>query len=204
MNFPRVDVSAILSLGGMVLLIAGVNGALAQQPPLSTTTSDGTKQCFAMPDSGRLLSEQVAFGVPLEKTFFPRISEPSQPVPDWEGVDDSGIYQSPDTLSYPDSLDTRSLAADSTLVDGEFFKGDNPNCSICLDGRVAYNISGNNVRLEAERVSNERSGGSSGTLLLELWATRERITGGTVNFFNLGSYRFSNVLSGGFHFPNGV
>src|SRR5262249_51138044 len=49
-----------------------------------------------------------------------------------------------------------------------------------LDGALGYAIEDNGVLLRAERVANPRAlGTSSGTLALELWATRESHGGGS-------------------------
>lgn len=72
-----------------------------------------------------------------------------------------------------------------------------------LVGTVGYTISPANgtVNMRVEEVRNSRSGGLSGTLRLELWATTNRpVFGETINGFRLGRYQFSQQLPGGFSF----
>ncbi|MFI5118807.1 MAG: hypothetical protein ACHQM4_00250 [Thermoanaerobaculia bacterium] len=82
--------------------------------------------------------------------------------------------------------------------------------SIDIEGNVSYSLSAATGYFTADRVSNNRSGGTSGTLRLELWAsTNSPASGGSVIGYQLAidtlgtlqaGYYYSNINSGTFSY----
>lgn len=70
-----------------------------------------------------------------------------------------------------------------------------------LSGTVAYNIKGSNCNLKAEKVSNNRDGGTSGTLRLRLWATKSRYKGGSITGYVVATRRLGQ-LQGGYYYSD--
>lgn len=70
---------------------------------------------------------------------------------------------------------------------------------LALEGTVAYTIAGGSVRLQVDRIANRRSGGTSGSLRVELWATSTPYGGGGLSGYKIGQTSF-NPLSAGFSY----
>jgi hypothetical protein len=77
-----------------------------------------------------------------------------------------------------------------------------PN-DLSLEGLLGYTVSGDRttLNLRAERVSNNRSSGVSGSIRLSLWATAIRPSyGSTTTGYRMGYYQFTSTLQPGFYF----
>jgi hypothetical protein len=64
-----------------------------------------------------------------------------------------------------------------------------------MSGNTSWQQNGNRVTLQVDRVSNNSSSATSGSLRLQLWATASPYAGGTISGYILGSYQFSQVLA---------
>lgn len=73
--------------------------------------------------------------------------------------------------------------------------------SIELEGSGSWRISGSTITLGMDRVSNGRSGGSSGTLRMQVWATDFPYSGGQISGYILGTYSLG-TLTGGYSFTD--
>ena len=76
---------------------------------------------------------------------------------------------------------------------------------LSLEGLLGYTIPAGftSLNLRAERVANNRSGGTSGTLRLTLWATAAApVYGSGFTGYRIGYYQFSSTLQAGFYFPD--
>ncbi len=62
------------------------------------------------------------------------------------------------------------------------------HAGIDMGGNIAYKISGDQLTLWVEQVSNNNWLTNSGTLRLKLWATDEPYSGGSINGYTLGTY----------------
>ena len=71
--------------------------------------------------------------------------------------------------------------------------------SISLSGNSSYQISGPSVVMNADRVTNNATGGASGTLRMELWAFSSRYTGSSQSGYQLAAYTLGQ-LNGGQYF----
>ncbi len=74
--------------------------------------------------------------------------------------------------------------------------------NLSLEGTVAYNISGGTVRLQAQTVANRRSGGTSGSLRVELWAFASPYTGGAATGYKIAQTSVLAPLTAGFQYSN--
>jgi len=72
---------------------------------------------------------------------------------------------------------------------------------LALVGNVSYTISGTSIAIKADKVANYRSGGTSGTLRLEVWATSSPYSGGKITGYVMGT-SVLGVLKGGYNFPS--
>ncbi|WP_143085112.1 hypothetical protein [Pseudoalteromonas denitrificans] len=70
-----------------------------------------------------------------------------------------------------------------------------------MSGNYSYNINGNYATLNVNKITNNRTGGTSGTLTIELWATASAYNGGNINGYRLASHSVGQ-LSGGGTFSN--
>jgi hypothetical protein len=75
---------------------------------------------------------------------------------------------------------------------------------ISIEGPVSTQVmSSSLLNLQAERVANNRSGGTSGTLRLTIWATLSRPSyGTTISGYRLGYYQFTTTLQAGYYFSS--
>jgi hypothetical protein len=73
--------------------------------------------------------------------------------------------------------------------------------NIELSGSCSWSISGNSIDIEAGRVENLSSSGTSGTLRLRIWATASPYSGGTINGYVLGT-RSLGTLQAGYYYSN--
>jgi len=71
---------------------------------------------------------------------------------------------------------------------------------LSLEGAVSGYFSAGLLRLTADKVSNNRSSGTSGTLRLSLWATTYKPVYGSTLTYRLGYYQFSQTLPAGYYF----
>lgn len=74
--------------------------------------------------------------------------------------------------------------------------------NVSLEGTVAYNISGGTARLQAQTVANRRSGGTSGSLRVELWAFATPYSGGSATGYKIAQTSVLSPLSAGFQYSN--
>ena len=72
---------------------------------------------------------------------------------------------------------------------------------IKLEGLVSWKQSGSKITLKADKVVNYRDSGTSGTLRLQIWATRTAYSGGRISGNVLGSVTLG-TLKGGYYYPN--
>lgn len=72
---------------------------------------------------------------------------------------------------------------------------------IDLSGSASWSTSGSQVNIEIDTVSNEREGGTSGSLRLRLWATKAPYAGRTISGYVLGT-RALGQLSGGYYYSD--
>jgi hypothetical protein len=70
---------------------------------------------------------------------------------------------------------------------------------VSLSGNLSWATHGSTIDIEAGTVTNNSSGGISGTLQLEIWATSTPYSGGTIHGYVLGT-RNLGQLQGGFSF----
>jgi hypothetical protein len=68
-------------------------------------------------------------------------------------------------------------------------------------GSASYQLQGNRLYLRINKVSNERSGGYTGTLKFDLWATSYTYRGGSISGYTLGSFT-KEGLSSGYYYTN--
>ncbi|GMU42138.1 MAG: hypothetical protein AMXMBFR25_01240 [Lysobacterales bacterium] len=81
----------------------------------------------------------------------------------------------------------------NTLVIG----GGSGGGSLTIPGAWSWQISGGNLHVTAERIVNGRSGGSSGTLRLELWALANPYAGATsFSGYKIGQQQYSPLPAG--------
>jgi hypothetical protein len=76
-----------------------------------------------------------------------------------------------------------------------------PDTDVRLLGTVSYQVNGTNVHMHVDDVANYASGGTSGTLKLQLWATYTPYNGGNIQGYVFGEY-ILGTLPGGYHFYN--
>ena len=91
------------------------------------------------------------------------------------------------------------LTFDGTSQLGGGGGGGGGSGSIDLTGSVGWSISRTKIDITATTVSNNRTGGTSGTLRLEIWATSSPYSGGTINGYVMGT-RALGTLEAGFSF----
>jgi hypothetical protein len=78
----------------------------------------------------------------------------------------------------------------------------NASTGLSLVGTVSAVVGSGTWRIRADSITNTRSGGTSGTLRVVLWATSTvPVFGNTINAYTLGSFAL-NPLAGGFHYSN--
>lgn len=99
--------------------------------------------------------------------------------------------------------DDRDHASDSHQAQSQAASGSiDKNNGLELEGAVAATWGASGVRMTVGRVANRRTGGTSGTLRLELWATAAApVFGETIYHYALGAFTLG-TLPGGFGFPN--
>lgn len=68
-----------------------------------------------------------------------------------------------------------------------------------LDGTFGYSINSTKLTFDLGKIANNRNGGTSGSLRVELWATSSPYTGGTINGYILGT-KDLGILKGGYYF----
>jgi hypothetical protein len=74
---------------------------------------------------------------------------------------------------------------------------------LAIQGSVNWQVNGNQVRLQAGRVTNTSTTRTSGTLRLELWAGRAPYSSGSgVSGYQTAVYTFSQVLKPGYYYDN--
>jgi hypothetical protein len=73
--------------------------------------------------------------------------------------------------------------------------------SLALSGGGSWKTSGSEITISVGKITNNRSGGKSGTLRLQVWATTSPYTGGRISGYVLGTYSVG-TLSGGFNFSS--
>jgi hypothetical protein len=89
----------------------------------------------------------------------------------------------------------------AVLAKGQEPGTDTQSNDLSLEGTIGYAISGTTLELTADRVSNNRVGGMSGTVRLSLWATASQpFFGGAINGYRMGYYEFTTTLAGGYYF----
>ncbi|HEX2834678.1 MAG TPA: hypothetical protein VHW00_16825 [Thermoanaerobaculia bacterium] len=71
---------------------------------------------------------------------------------------------------------------------------------LSLEGAVSGYFSNGLLRLTADKVANNRSSGTSGTLRLSLWATTYKPVYGSTLTYRLGYYQFTQPLPAGYYF----
>jgi hypothetical protein len=74
--------------------------------------------------------------------------------------------------------------------------------SISLSGNYTYQYSGSYVVMSADKISNNTSGGYSGTLRMELWAFSTPYTGASQTGYKLATYQLPQQLNGGQYYAN--
>lgn len=74
--------------------------------------------------------------------------------------------------------------------------------SISLSGNYTYQYSGSYVVMSADKISNNTSGGYSGTLRMELWAFSTPYTGASQTGYKLATYQLPQQLNGGQYYSN--
>jgi len=81
--------------------------------------------------------------------------------------------------------------------------GDTPGGTGTIDlvGSVGWNTSGSLINIKATKILNGRSGGTSGTLRLQVWATRSPYSGGTISGYIMGT-RTLGTLPAGYSYNN--
>jgi hypothetical protein len=72
---------------------------------------------------------------------------------------------------------------------------------IDLSGTCGWTITGDSIDIVAGRVENNSTGGSSGSLRLQVWATPSRYSGGSISGYVIGT-RNLQQLSGGYSYSN--
>jgi hypothetical protein len=89
----------------------------------------------------------------------------------------------------------------AVLAKGQEPATDTQANDLSLEGTISYTISGSTLELTADRVSNNRVGGMSGTIRLELWASVTQPSfGSAINGYRMGYYEFTTTLAGGYYF----
>jgi hypothetical protein len=72
---------------------------------------------------------------------------------------------------------------------------------ISLEGNVSTQIIGSTLNIKADKLANNRSSGTSGTLRLTIWATLYQPSyGANISGYRLGYYQFSSTLQAGYYF----
>lgn len=70
-----------------------------------------------------------------------------------------------------------------------------------LNGSAKYCLEGNGtVRIQCSKVSNNRRRGNSGSLRLELWATKKKYTGGTINGSRIAFHQLDSLDAGQYYY----
>lgn len=114
----------------------------------------------------------------------------------------SSVYKPDSALSYPDPLAFTTGPSSAAPKRVPALAG-----GINIEGNVSYSLGATTGFFTADRVSNHRSSGTSGTLRLELWATTVAPAGGSVSGYRLAidtlgtlqaGYYFYNINSGTF------
>ena len=102
-------------------------------------------------------------------------------------------------------FDGSSLNNGFSFVDWEAMS---PNWLIGVSGSISFDgsavsttITSTTVRIQVAKVVNHRSGGTSGTLRLEVWASAAPYNGGTLTGYKLGQQQIGQ-LAAGFQFTN--
>lgn len=150
---------------------------------------------------------------PLPEPTFLRVDETSKPIAEGVGLpkevakvqDLAGsVYKQNSTLRYPDppssATGSSSAAPKSALALASL---------INIEGNVSYHLDATTGYFTTDRVSNHRASGTSGTLRLELWATKGSPASGSVTGYRLAidtlgqlqaGYYFYNINSGTFSY----
>jgi hypothetical protein len=88
----------------------------------------------------------------------------------------------------------------AVLATGSEPRTDTQSNDLSLEGTISYNVSASTLELTADRVANNRSGGTSGTLRLSLWASASQPSfGSTINGYRMGYYQFTTTLAAGYY-----
>jgi hypothetical protein len=150
---------------------------------------------------------------PLPGPTFLRVDETRKPV--MEGVvlpkevakaQDlaRSVYKPNSTLQYPDPPASATGSSNAAPKRVPALAG-----GINIEGNVLYHLDSSTGYFTADRVSNHRSSGTSGTLRLELWATTGSPASGSVSGYRLAidtlgqlqaGYYFTNINSGTFSY----
>ncbi|MCU1347987.1 MAG: hypothetical protein JWO56_1017 [Acidobacteria bacterium] len=92
----------------------------------------------------------------------------------------------------------------SSVASAQQPRTDYRSSDLSLEGTLGYVVAGDESSLElmAEKVANNRSGGTSGTIRLSLWATTIRPVFGTSveSGYRLGYYQFASTLPAGYYY----
>ncbi len=73
--------------------------------------------------------------------------------------------------------------------------------SLEIEGNGSWRISGTSIDISADKISNNRTGGTSGSLRLQIWATLSPYSGGLLTGYSIGT-RTLTTLQGGSYYSN--
>lgn len=100
---------------------------------------------------------------------------------------------------FDEAASVKSIPNPGTLS-GRQVRSDYRANDLSLEGAVSGYFANGLLRLTADKVANNRSSGTSGTLRLSLWATTYKPVYGSTLTYRLGYYQFSQTLPAGYYF----
>ena len=69
-----------------------------------------------------------------------------------------------------------------------------------LSGSWGYKIDGKYITLYGDKIQNQNSGGTTGTLKVAIWATNSRYNGGRINGYKLYEYKLDPLDAGRYYY----
>lgn len=153
------------------------NGGVISGTILGTFTREGLSAGY----SYNGLSQQVRMNYPAPGEYWITLTVAEY---------DNGRYVTVDYVTYPNTVWFKGTAAPAVPRAAPAGK------PLAFVGGVSYAYKGSVLTLRANQILNRRGGGYSGTLRLQLWATRKTYSGGGINGYILGTAQLKSLNAG--------
>ena len=110
------------------------------------------------------------------------------------------LIELPAPPSYPGEMQTQAREGTQAIDDKKVEQQKSNSYNLSLEGAYGYTVSGGTVNIRADKVANNRSYGTSGTIKLELWALASPYSGGYFTGYKLGQTTLGTLDAGGYYY----